>query len=220
MKQILAATIVLTATGLAAADPIQLTGFGSSSHAPLAATIEYQITDDALRLTLTNTAVNAGPNNRITYFGFQLPTDDMQISFAGSDDTAWSVNNNAKLPGAGANTFNWLLETGKKRGKGGGDSVGLNLNESLTIDITTSSPLANVFDWRTWDQTTKDGYLFAAKFQTVGSNGADSGVAHQMGYAAAAIPEPTTMALMLIGGLLVMQRGSARESRQTASSAS
>jgi len=201
----IAAAIVLAATlNHAGADMIELSGQGASSNVPLNAQLDVHIVDPySVILTLTNNAYDGGADNRITYFGFQMPTAGVSINIDSESDGSWSAKQYAKLPGAGANTFNWLYQTKDK-----GGAAGLNLGQSLVLNVLATQPVFDPLVTADWSPTSKHGYLFAAKFQSVGIDAEDSGVAIQSTPTTvppsspppqASIPEPATFAIGLVG---------------------
>lgn len=201
----------------AKADLIQLNGFGSDSGLPLSASIDVQIIDPyTLTMKLTNTAITAGTDNRITYFGFQMPTSGMSVSVNPISDSAWSLNYNDKLPGGGANTFNYLFKTTQV-----GTSAGLNIGQSLVLNVTSTQADFNTFTTANWTPTSKNGYLWATKFQSVGPGGEDSGIASTNVTSTitydpdgSAVPEPATLMLMAASGTLLLM-GRKRRTRES-----
>lgn len=177
----------------------ELEAFGSSTGLPLTADVNIvALTPNTLQVSVTNTAYNAGLGNRITYFGVQAPNSGVAaaIDTANSSDT-WSILTNAKLPGGGADSFNFLFDV-----QGSGASAGLNLGETLTVLFTAASPIFNNVDPFDWNPTAKMGYVIAAKWQTVGANGNDSGT----GGSLRVIPEPASLGLMSLGMLALLGR--------------
>jgi len=95
----IAAAIVLAATlNHAGADMIDLAGQGASSNVPLNAQLDVHVVDPySVILTLTNNAYDGGADNRITYFGFQMPTAGVSINIDSESDGSWSAKQYAKL---------------------------------------------------------------------------------------------------------------------------
>jgi len=154
------------------ADMVELEGVGSDTGVPLIAEVTFDyISLYEMEVQIVNTAYNGGPQNRITYFGLQAPIDSVIVEVVGDEtDGGWDAFNNKKLPGAGANTFSWLFKTEHM-------SQGLNLDEQLVLRFTATDPLFSSDQVAQWSPTNKNGYLYAAKFQSVADDGEDSGVA-------------------------------------------
>lgn len=210
------AGVLLALAGQTQADIIHLNGFGASSGVPLSASISIQIVSPStLTMTLTNDASLGGADNRITYFGFQMPVADFAVTVDSASDSRWTIENNAKVPGRGANTFNWLLQENER-----GGAAGLNVGESLVLNVNANSGAFNTFDTSTWTPTSKNGYLFATKFQSVGPNSEDSGVAFATTPPTptsppsvnTSIPEPATIVLAGLGISMIL--GTRRTARR------
>jgi len=203
-------------SGPVSANMIDLTGVGASSNAPLSASITIQVTNPhSLVMTLTNNASLGGEANRISYFGFQLPIADFAVAVDSASDSRWTVENDAKVPGRGANTFNWLLQENEQ-----GGAAGLNVGESLVLNITSSLGAFSPLDVSNWAPTAKNGYLFATKFQSVGADAEDSGVAFTTTppppmsppSVTTSIPEPATVVLTALGVSMIL--GTRRTARR------
>ena len=189
----------LTAT--ASADTYNLFGTSSDYRTPLSATVQFNvISANEMTVAVTNTASDAGPDNRITYFGIQLPDDKIRVDLNESEtDGSWAVENNGKLPGKGANRFDLLAKvTSPSHGNG------LHLGDTLTMTFYSVEGSFDPLNVNDWERTSKNSYLMAAKFQSVGGGGEDSGVATD--FTPQSVPEPASAALLIMGGLMVCGR--------------
>lgn len=192
---VLFAMLAMTCSQLKA-DVLYLTGFGADTNLPLTATVIVEsINANQIKVYVTNTSVNAGVDNRITYFGIQVPTNVVASIVTDETHGDWQIETNSKLPGNGADEINFLQSLVSNGGQSG-----LKLGRILTILYTSTDPIFEPLDIFAWDLTDKNDYLAAAKFQSVGDNGNDSGVA------GVTVPEPASAALMLLGFGMVMGR--------------
>jgi hypothetical protein len=192
---------------MAPAATFDLVGNSASLDLPLSARIAMDVLSPSqLQVTVTNTASLAGPDNRITYFGIQIPGDSVTAGVVDAfSDGDWSVTPGGVVPGAGAEAFAFLHSA-----EGSGITAGLNLNESLTVLYTSASPIFDPLDLGTWTPTAQKGYVMAAKFQSVGSKGTDSGVAANI------VPEPASISLLALGAACLLMRRPRRSAAQRA----
>lgn len=224
MKRLVGLGLLLTSLAIntAGADVMTLTGEGAGTGAPLSADVDFDVTSPtSLRVTVTHTADKGGGDARLTYFGLQLQNENIDVQIDPSTFGSWKILQDSKLPGGGADTFNWLFKSD------GNGATGLDLGQTLVINFISSLPLFSNFDLGTWTPTTKNHLLAEVKYQSVGPFAEDSGEAFNTGTtltqrsspssAAPVVPEPATLAL-LAGGLLLMlpRRGSVRESVEAA----
>lgn len=196
LMTLLVATLLL-ACGQVKADVLYLTGFGASTNLPLTATVNITgVSATEIKVAITNTSTNAGPDNRITYFGIQVPNDTVAGSIVTAEtDGDWQIELDSKLPGNGADEFSFLQSLVSS-----GHQNGLKLGETLTVLYTSTSPIFDPLDIFTWELTEKNDYIAAAKFQSVGDNGNDSGVA------GSTVPEPASAMLLLPGLAMLFRR--------------
>jgi hypothetical protein len=189
--------MVFMVCGQAKADVLYLTGFGASTDLPLTATVTIDsVSAYEIKVTITNTSIDAGDDNRITYFGIQVPNDTVVGDIVDAEtDGDWKIETDSKLPGNGADEFEFLQTLVSMGGQ-----PGLKLGETLTILYTSTDPIFDPLDIFSWELTDKNEYLAAAKFQSVGDNDNDSGVA------GVTVPEPASAALMLLGLGMLMSR--------------
>lgn len=201
----LVAAVLLMVTGQIHADVMYLTGMGASSNVPLTATMNItSLSATELKVSITNTSTNAGADNRITYFGIQVPNDTVSGSIVIAEtDGNWDIDLDSKIPGNGADKFEFLQSLTSNGGQNG-----LKLGDTLTILYTATNAIFQPLDLLTWPPTNKNDYIAAAKFQSVGSDGNDSGVAGTI------VPEPAS-AMILLSGLVWLLRRNHRQ-RQTA----
>lgn len=205
MKRFLAAiacivtVAMLNTANVAHAIELTLEGESDDQNLPLTATINFNVLDaNNLKVAITNTASLAGVNNRITYFGLQVPDTDVTASIVAAEtDDSWSILSPGMLPGAGAPIFNFLADV-----DGVGVTAGLNLSETLTILFTSLDPIFDPLNVFAWTPTAKKGYIVGAKWQSVGAGDADSGTATRL------VPEPASASLMALAslGLLLRRR--------------
>jgi hypothetical protein len=209
-RNLLISTAALaTLTAGTSADLMNLTGMESTSKIALSAELGIEIlSPESLKLTLLNTTSTAGEKARLTYFGIQLPTSGLVISLDPSSASNWSISNNSKLPGGGADTFNWLL-TNTEKGAGG-----LMFEESLSFLVTAEKPLFESLDLTSWTLTSKNGLLAEAKFQSVGPNAnlsgevfsADAKLIPSTPSNSPVVPEPASLALVVAGLAFMLPR--------------
>ncbi len=193
----LAFAMLFMVCGQVKADVLYLTGFGADTDLPLTATVNVEsVSAYEIKVSITNTSTTAGADNRITYFGIQVPNDTVIGDIVDAEtDGDWQIETDSKLPGNGADEFEFLQTLVSKGGQ-----PGLKLGETLTVLYTSTDPIFEPLDIFAWELTDKNEYLAAAKFQSVGDNGNDSGVA------GVTVPEPASAALILLGVGMVMGR--------------
>ena len=206
-RNLLISTAALAAiTGVASADLMTLKGTDPTGKFDLSADLKFEVlAPDSLKLTLLNTTSTAGDSARVTYFGFQLPTAGMSINLDPSTSANWSVSNNSKLPGGGADTFNWLFNSTEK-GLGG-----LMFDESLSFLVKADQPLFEKLDFTAWTFTSKNGLLAEVKFQSVGPSANLSGEAYSNNptltpSGSPVVPEPASLALVVAGLAFMLPR--------------
>mgnify|MGYP003342652048 CR=1 FL=1 len=162
MKRLFALGLLCTGVivSTARADVMTLTGQGASTGAPLSADVDFDVTSpNSLRVTVTHTADQGGDSARLTYFGLQLQTDNLKVDLDPATFGSWSILQNAKLPGGGADTFNWLFQSS------GTGATGLDLGQTLVINFISNQPLFTNLDLSTWKPTTKNNLLAEVKYQ-------------------------------------------------------
>lgn len=203
---IISTAALATLTAAARADLMYLTGQEPTKKIDLAAELDFQVlSPDSLKLTLLNTTSTAGDSARVTYFGIQLPTTGLSFSLDPIDAPNWSISQNSKLPGGGADTFNWLF-TNTEKGLGG-----LMFNESLSFLVKSDQPLFDKLDLSTWNLTTKNNLLAEVKFQSVGPSASLSGEAFSSNTkltpsGSPVVPEPASLALVVAGLAFMLPR--------------
>jgi len=200
LTAVLAAAACLTFAGHAqAALMYDLSGFSSDEGLPLSALVVLApLSPNELKVSVTNQSHDAGPSNRITFFGIQIPNDVVTAAIVAAETHGtWSIQTDGKLPGGGAPTFEFLHSSGVA------GNQGLKLGETLTVLYTAQSPIFNNLDPSDWTPTTKGDYLMAAKWQSIGINHSeDSGTGGKL----TVIPEPATAGLLGIPALLLLMR--------------
>jgi|GEM_PF-7116833 len=208
MFAIAGATLVLILSAGANANTMKLSGFSSDDKLPLSAQVHFDVqSPNDLIITVTNTASSAGPDNRITFFGMQLPEEKIKVDIVESKtDGSWKIDFKGKLPGAGANRFHLLTKVTSPA-----HHNGLQLGEQLTLSFHSDADVFEPLTLDDWQRTNKSNYLLAAKFQSVGGDGEDSGVATR--FTPQTVPEPASLGLLVLGGLLVCSRS--RRVRET-----